>query len=86
MAIINDYADIRSRMKGDLKAQPKKPEPGMEVPDWVTLTPMPMPVPAPAAPPQGGRRYIACTVCHGTGADITEVTGLCWPCRGKGYL
>jgi len=75
MAIINDYADIRARMKGDLKAEPKTlvtAEELEEYPFIIRTTPIP---------------HLMCPDCNGTGSDMHHVTGgLCPRCNGKGHF
>lgn len=89
MAIINDYADIRARMKGDLKAESKKPEPEIiktETPTsrWRELIMGGFdPDPAPAAPP---KQYRPCPSCRATGHSQKGKPGTCINCSGKGYL
>lgn len=89
MAIINDYADIRARMKGDLKAEPK-PEPEIiktEIPTsrWRELVMGGFDSDsAPVAPP---RVHLICPDCQGTGRDMHHVAGgLCPRCNGKGHF
>ena len=84
MAIINDYADIRAKMKGELKAQPKTLITAEELEKYPFIIRAGPILPAPAVPP---RQHLMCPDCQGKGRDTHYVPGgFCQQCQGKGYV
>jgi len=83
MSIIDDFADIAKRMKGELAPKPKVEE-VIEVVDIPQATWRMCGGGADSMPPIQAPKPILCTGCRGTGLDAHSMIDLCHYCKGKG--
>jgi len=86
MSIIDDFADIAKRMKGESWPKPKVEEPALDEPMGLPVANWRIygidPGESVSAPPIQAPKPILCTVCQGSGLDPTG--RLCYCCKGKG--
>jgi len=76
MSIIDDFADIAKRMKGELAPKPKVEEQPTNPAGNVGCPPAP--------PTQAPMRM--CLACNGTGIEQSTRGGGCNYCLARGYL
>jgi len=89
MSIIDDFADIAKRMKGELAPKPRVEEepdnPAPTLAEMISAGNVGCP-PAPCPPPMARPPHTyTCIPCLGSGIDPRPIGGSCPDCLGRGW-